>query len=161
MTGILWAVVQEPIALQPRYEAGKPHHVTLQYGVEREQWEHLIGLPMSAGVIAECWNDRIQALSVVLPNWVQCQSPNPHISVSWVIDAHPVESNAMLAGDHQAASVNFDYVQCVIEFQEWGEKPIDPRSWRDRPKTLCPTCLNQGTETWTRSLSKHCRKHRN
>lgn len=161
MTGILWAVLQEPPSVRTRYCCGKPHHITLQYGAERESWEHLIGLPMTAIAAQEAWNDRIQAIQVVLPTWVSCQNVNPHISVSWVRDAAPVESNAMLANDYQSASVDFDCVSTIIEWVEWGDKPADPRKWRDRPSVPCPTCLRQGNTVMTRSISGYCRKHRN
>jgi hypothetical protein len=149
MTGILWAVVQSPIALQPRYQSGKPHHITLQYGVERQSWEHLIGLPLTVGVLEECWNDRVQAISVALPTWASCSNPHPHISVSWGQDVNPVESNAMLNSEHNSAPVNFDHLICTIEFEEWGEV-IKPKSWRDRP-------LQQCIHTWKTGERKGCR----
>jgi hypothetical protein len=161
MTGILWAVVISPPSLQSRYEAGAPHHVTLQCGVEREDWNHLIGLPMTAGIEAECWNSRIQALKLILPTWVQCQNPHPHLAISWVIDADPLEANAMLAGEHESQAVSFDAIHTIIEFQEWGEIPNKPRRWADNPVVLCPTCLRQGVETQVRSVTGYCRKHRN
>ena len=165
MTGILWAVVQSPVALQPRYPAGKPHHVTLMYGVERKDWEHLIGLPVTVGVLEECWNDRIQAISVVRPSWVPCYNPHPHISVSWVEDANPVESNAMLNGEHESALVDFEYVTCVIEFEEWGEVPAKPKTWKDNPLVQCRHEWKTGErkgqrcEVMTRRASGFCTKH--
>lgn len=162
MTGILWAVVAEPIALQPLFSNGQAHHVTLQYGVERKQYEHLIGLPMTVGVLSAAHNDRIQAISVVLPTWAPCQNIHPHITVSWVNGATPVEANAMLlSGEYQQQEFKQEIIHTIIEWLDWGEKPIDPRKWSDRASGLCPTCLNQKIETKTRSLSGYCRKHRN
>jgi len=165
MTGILWAVVQSPIALQPRFQSGVPHHITLQYGVERHEWEHLIGLPVTVGVLEECWNDRVQALSVILPDWwLPCRNPHPHISVSWVEDADPVESNSMLNSEHESAPVDFEYVHCTIEFEEWGE-PVKPKSWRDRPLVQCIHTWKTGErkgcrcEELTRRSSGYCTKH--
>jgi hypothetical protein len=132
MTGILWATIQQPIAIPRRYCCGEPHHITLAYGVDRFKYEELIGLPMTVGVTGEAWNDRIQAIEVVLPSWVPCQNPHPHISVSWVQDAQPVESNMMLAGEHESAQIEFDHLHTIVEFQEWGAKD-------DRP-TKCPNC---------------------
>lgn len=161
MSGILWAIPIERPAVLPRYKLGSPHHITLQYGVEREYWEHLIGLPITVGVIEECWNDRIQALRIALPTWVACQIPNPHISVSWILDAAPVAANAMLNESHESAPVDFEAIHCLIEWQEWGAKPVIARSWRDRSPVMCPTCTKQGIQTLVRSLSGYCRKHRN
>lgn len=161
MTGILWAV---PIALNapPKlYPNGQAHHCTLQYGAEREQWDCLIGLPVTIGVTVEASNDRIQAIKVVLPNWVPCQNAHPHITVSWIDGASPIESNVMLSEPHRVKTLDLDHVTCVIEWLEWEGKPVKPRQWRDRSKALCPTCLNQGNQTLTRSMSGYCRRHRN
>lgn len=165
MTGILWAVVQSPISLQPRYPSGKPHHITLQYGVERQDWEHAIGLPVTVGVLEECWNDRIQALSVALPTWASCCNPHPHISVSWVEDANPVEANTMLHREHKSAPVNFDYIHCVIEFEEWGEVTKPSKSWKGNPLVQCRHVWKTGErkgqrcEVMTRRASGFCTKH--
>lgn len=161
MTGILWAVPITPIALPRRYPNAQLHHCTLQYEVERAAMEHLIGLPVTIAVTEEVYSDRIQAVVVVLPTWLPCQNIHPHISVSWVDNATPVEANEMLEGEYQKSALDFDHVHCLIEWQEWGEKPIDPRNWSDRSPVLCPTCKRQGIETYTRSVSGHCRKHRN
>lgn len=122
MTGILWAVLKEPLDLPRRFQCGQAHHVTLQHLIERDAVADLIGLPITVGILEECWNDRIQALKVVLPTWLPCQIPHPHISVSWIKEAHPVESNMMLAEEHESASTGFDHVFCMIEFEEWGEE---------------------------------------
>jgi len=129
MTGILWAVLQKPLAVQPLYSEGNPHHITLQYGVEREHWEDVIGLPMTAGALELCHGDRIQAIRVALPTWVQCQNPNPHITVSWVPGAQPVEANVMLNGPHHSELLSFP-VHTIIEWLEWGEPP----------KRICSKC---------------------
>ena len=129
MTGILWAVLLEPLSVQPLYPEGSPHHITLQYGVEREYWENVIGLPMTAGVLELCHNDRIQAIRVALPTWVQCQNPNPHITVSWVTGAQPVEANVMLNGPHHSEALNIP-AHTIIEWLEWGNPP----------KRICSKC---------------------
>jgi hypothetical protein len=120
MTGILWAVLQEPLVVQPLYPEGSPHHITLQYGVEREAWGDIIGLPMTVGALELCHNDRIQAIRVALPTWALCQNPNPHITVSWVPGAQPVEANAMLNAPHHSEPMTIP-IHTMIEFLEWGE----------------------------------------
>lgn len=131
MPGILWAVLQSPLAIQPLFPEGSPHHITLQYGVDRKKWEHLIGLPLTVGAVAHCHNDRVQAIAVVLPTWVPCQNPHPHITVSWAAGVQPVEANVMLAGEHDWVSVAYP-IHTTIEWLEWGEMPSTDR--------LCSVC---------------------
>lgn len=162
MTGILWAVVQEPIALPPLYQNQQAHHVELFQGVERDRVEHLIGLPMTIGILEAVHNDRIQLLTVALPTWAKCQIPHPHIVLSWVNGAAPVEANAMLlSNDCKQQLITQEALCTTVEWMEWGDKPFDPRRWRDRPKTLCPSCLKQDATIETRSKTGYCRKHRN
>lgn len=145
MTGILWAVVRSPIQLQPLYPNGQAHHITLQYGVERELWADVIGLPVTVGAIAHCHNERVQAIAVALPTWVHCQNKNPHITVSWLDDATPVEANVMLQEEHKRIEVAYP-VHCQIEFLEWDAP--------DRQR-----CRHPGCEKITRSKFGYCRSH--
>lgn len=46
--GILWAVLQEPIAVPPIFNCGSPHHITLFYDVHQTDWQHLIGKEFEA-----------------------------------------------------------------------------------------------------------------
>ncbi len=100
MTAILWAVLLQPLAIPRRYPKGKPHHITLQYGIDPAQWQQWVGLECEAQLIAEMWNDRIQAIQVALPAHIPSQNPQPHITVSFQAGVRPVESNAMLATTH-------------------------------------------------------------
>lgn len=159
MTGILWAVLLESLPVQPLFPNSQAYHVTLAYGVEREAYEHVIGLPVTVGVLDICHQYDIQAVRVVLPNWVPCQNPAPHITVSWVDWAVPLQANNMLAGEHISIPCEVDHVACLIEWLEWGDKP-NPRKWSGRASTLCPTCLRQGFQTTTRSATGYCRHHR-
>lgn len=125
--GILWAVLQEPLAIERRHPNGEPHHITLQYGVERSDWEWAIGQEFDAVIWAEVWSDRNQALRVRLPAPLPCCNTYPHITVSWVDGAEPVESNAMLTElvtgvvKHQFLPWNpRRHVPCRIEFHEWA-----------------------------------------
>lgn len=118
MTGILWAVLQSPIAIARRFPNGMPHHVTLQFGVERDDWSFLVGQAFSAFLESECWNEKIQALTIELPGGIPCQNAAPHLTVSWADGVSPVESNAMLSSLHQSAPV-YTTAQFKIEFYEW------------------------------------------
>lgn len=131
MPGILWAVIQEPLELPRRFNNGQPHHCTLLYGCSNKLAERYIGLPLSLPIVSECWNDRIQAVQVIVPAGIPFDTnrPNPHVTVSYADGVQPVESNAMLAGEHQESEVKLDRIITTIEFLDWGT--IDP---------LCPHC---------------------
>jgi hypothetical protein len=119
--GILWAVLQQPIEIPPRYPNGQPHHITLFYGVERKDWAHWEGLEFEATLQQECWNDRVQALCVWMRSDIPCGNAHPHITVSWIDGAEANESNAMLAGVHRVQPLpdgTARSVRCRIEFQE-------------------------------------------
>jgi hypothetical protein len=119
MTGILWAVIQQPLLIQPRYSLGQPHHITLQYGVDLTDWVHLLNIEFTANCLYEAWNDNIQAIAVKLPNHVPCGNKQPHISVSWKQGISPVESNYMLTSKFNYKLLNLE-VNCKIEFLEWN-----------------------------------------
>jgi hypothetical protein len=117
--GILWGVIQTPLIISPLYPVGSPHHVTLQFGVGRQDWKKWEGLEFEATALYEAWNGKIQAVAIQLPDHIPCRQNNPHISVSWCKGIKPYESNLML-------SSKFDYrlfkrsVKMKIEFLEWG-----------------------------------------
>ena len=123
--GILWAVIVNPIALPPLYSHWQDHHITLQYGVERLQWEHLIGLPMTVGMLEVAFNDRIQVIKVILPTWASCQNPYPHITLSWVDGGAPIEANAMLlSGNYQQQSIEQEVIHTTIEWLDWKKSTL-------------------------------------
>ncbi|MBD2156286.1 hypothetical protein [Leptolyngbya sp. FACHB-16] len=121
--GILWAVFQTPVTIPRRHPNGEPHHITLQYGVEREQFSHLIGHQFEAIITAETWSDRIQALWAYIPSGYPRCNRFPHITVSWVDGVEPVESNALLEQwkqhNHRFISPHL-VVPCRVEFYEWA-----------------------------------------
>lgn len=116
--GILWGVIQTPVNITPLYPIGQPHHVTLQFGVDRKDWTHLEGMEFEAKTLYEAWNGKIQAIAVKLPNEISCQNRHPHISVSWKTGVTPVESNLMLASKFRYQLVN-QTIKVKIEFLEW------------------------------------------
>lgn len=118
MKGILWGVIQQPLPIEKLYSCGLSHHCTLQFGVERKDWQQYEGREFKAIAIAHCYNDRIQAIAIALPGWVPCQNQYPHITVSYQAGVEPVESNAMLEGMHHREEVEYS-IQFKIEFLEW------------------------------------------
>ena len=106
--GILWAVLQNPgplAAITPRYEMVQCHHITLQYGVEREPWQLWIGQEFAAIATAECWNEQVQALRVLLPATIPCINLHPHLTVSHRVDVEPKTANHMLVTQHTVRSI--------------------------------------------------------
>jgi hypothetical protein len=79
-------------------------HITLQYNVPltEEIAQFLWKAPIPVTVRANCYNHRIQAVRVNLPEHFQplCQNANPHMTISMVNGARPVQSNAMLDSTH-------------------------------------------------------------
>ena len=118
MAGILWAVIQSPLLITPRYPLSKADHITLQYRVNLKDWQHLLGVEFTATCLYEAWNSNIQCVAVKLPESIPCANPHPHITVSWKPGISPVESNAMLTSKFKYKLVSLK-VNCKIEFMEW------------------------------------------
>ncbi|MBD2076293.1 hypothetical protein H6F86_20900 [Phormidium sp. FACHB-592] len=156
MTGILWLVPITPIAVSAIYPNTQRQHVTLAYGVERKDYENIIGLSASVGILEECWNDEVQTVSVVLQSWLPCNNLHPHITISWVDSSAPVMSNLMLQGEHYSKALDGSVLPCMVEFLEWTD-PVDPHKWRDRSPAICK---QPGCDKTTRSLTGYCRSHR-
>lgn len=76
-------------------------HVTLQYNVPEASVQHLDGMQVPVKMLADCWNNDIQAVKVSLPDDVYCQNNHPHITISMEPGIRPVASNEMLAGPHE------------------------------------------------------------
>jgi hypothetical protein len=116
--GILWGVIQSPLIIPSRYSQGQPHHVTLQFGVDCDDWKQWEGLELQTTALYEAWNGNIQAVAVKLPDYIPCANKYPHISVSWRSKVSPVESNLMLASkfNYQLLSQS---IKLKIEFLEW------------------------------------------
>ena len=112
MKGILWltASVQEnPLSKNVFQNPPNHFHVTLQFNVElTEEIQKLLGETVEATIVANCYDDRIQALSIALPEDVRamCHNAVPHMTVSMADGVKPVESNAMLAKEHFSEVVN-------------------------------------------------------
>jgi hypothetical protein len=165
MTGILWLAPITSIAVPARYGNTQRQHITLAYGVESEQYADIIGLPSSVGIEAECWDEEVQAVSVVLQNWLPCHNKYPHIAISWVDGSTPVKANVMLESKHQSAPLEWAMLPCMIEFIEW-QPCIIRSSWRDRPLRQCLHVWKTGElkgqrcSEMTRREPPYCTKHR-
>lgn len=161
--GILWAVPVESIVVQPKYSNVQQQHVTLAYGVDRADYENIIGLPAEITLIAEAWNDEVQAIRCVLPTWLPCQNKNPHLAISWVDESAPVKANLMLDGEHEEIEMQ-SIAHCIIEFYEWQEPTV--KTWKDRPLQQCLHVWKTGDragrrcQEMTRRMPPYCTKHR-
>ena len=119
MKGILWAVLQDPIGVQPLFSNGNPHHCTLVYGANREDWDEWIGREFDAEIYRLAANNRIQAFGINLPSAVPFTGKVPHITISWADGVTPVESADMLLGAHWKLSWQPVTVKMKVEFLEW------------------------------------------
>jgi len=145
--GILWAVLQEPIAVSPKFPNGSPHHITLFYDVDSTHYQHLIGKEFEADAIANLWNKDIQAIAVLMPPHVPHKA-NPHITVSWRdgIGIAPVASNELLINPSDRVIKPFvQKIKLKIEFYEF---PICEHHWVKNGK-------KKGVQTYK---CKHCGK---
>lgn len=148
--GILWAVLQEPIAVLPIFPNGKPHHITLFYDVPRKDWEHMIGTDIDATAIANIFNKDIQAIAVLMPPHIPHKA-NPHITVSYREGIEPVASNDLLLknDDDRVIAPFTQKLKCKIEFFEF---PECRHQWvrnghnRGMQKYLCKLCGKTRTE---------------
>lgn len=119
MNGILWLALEPQITPVPyRYAPARHLHVTLLYGVTRRCWDEWIGRRVSIALIAECWNDRIQAAKVLLPDPYAAiaTNPVPHLTLSHLNGVKPVESNQMLSLPHHEAILDVS-VETVVAFR--------------------------------------------
>lgn len=110
-----------PNGISPVFNQLANHfHVTLQFGVElTPEIESLLGQQVEVNVVANCFNSKIQALKVELPASASvgnlsevdlramCRNAQPHLTLSMGDGVKPVESNDMLAGEHDCAPVSF------------------------------------------------------
>lgn len=128
MKGILWAVLTQelkcPDPKHPNHPEGSSlHHVTLQFNVERGDWEHLIGREFSAKVFYRAADEKADALFVSLPDWVPCQNSHPHLTISWAEGAGPVDSNNIhqkSVSPEGAIQWSGKQIPMQIEFKEFG-----------------------------------------
>lgn len=120
--GILWISLddQRP-PVNPRFPTRASHfHVTLKFNCRKGDFKELHGKCVKISVDSECYDDRVQALSVSLPEDIVpfCDNENPHITISMADGVNPVDSNRMLSSDHLFKQVNLTF-SGVIEFKHF------------------------------------------
>jgi tRNA splicing ligase len=106
MKGILWlSAINQSLPTAAKFPNLARHfHVTLQFGVDWESLSQdvkgLVGKEFEVKVLLNCYNEKIQALYVDLPEEVSalCRNSHPHITISMADGVKPVESNQMLSG---------------------------------------------------------------
>lgn len=109
--GILWLTLPgqtSPVGILHTNPANHLH-VTLQFGAEyTAEIEELMDKEVEVVAVADCSNDRVQALQISLPAEIRamCNNANPHMTISMQDGVKPVESNDMLAGEHSCTSVS-------------------------------------------------------
>lgn len=119
--GILWAVLTEPIVIQPLYPNGLPHHVTLFFDVLKEDWQQWLDIEFEAHAIANCYNNNVQAILLDMPLHIPHKA-HPHITVSYRDGIAPSAANQMLAsGDYQFEPLKMAF-RLRIEFFEFTRR---------------------------------------
>jgi hypothetical protein len=124
--GIIWAIPIAPIAIpyDRHHPNGEPHHITLQYGINRQDWESWLDTIFTAEIYEESWDEYIQAFRVRLPDGIPCINRHPHITVSWAEGRSPVDANRMIDEMHFSRPFAVPIVvPCRIEFHEWANPP--------------------------------------
>ena len=123
MQGILWITVNRNDLPAGRYTDAKHHHVTLKFNVDRDDVANLIGKKVTLYCSDVCWDDNIEAIPVImLSEWAGiCQNQHPHITLSHREGIKPVQSNTMLAGDHEKNVLGI-VIEGVTEFFEFKPK---------------------------------------
>jgi hypothetical protein len=124
--GILWAIPIAPIAIpyDRHHPNGEPHHITLQYAVERSDWAAWLGVTFWAEITEIAWDKYSQAFRVQLPWDIPCQNSRPHITIGWADGRAPNDANRMLADLHFSHPLNPTHlIEFRIEFFEWANPP--------------------------------------
>jgi hypothetical protein len=121
MKGILWLSLDHQISpVEVIHNPVNHFHVTLQFGVDLEDWAHLIDQHVELVAVANCYNSKVQALRVILPPDFDtlCANDHPHMTISTADNVRPVESNNMLASEHNEERIEF-VMQTTVEFFEF------------------------------------------
>jgi hypothetical protein len=112
--------------LEQEFPNGKPHHVTLFFGVERSAFRQEEGRIVAIKAWGHAADDRIQAVAVDVPLDVPCGQKYPHITVSWQEGVKPAEANAMLAKAGQEGGIRQWEMPLTLDCRiEW--QPLKPR----------------------------------
>ena len=115
--GILWITVHPNLKFRPFYNTVAHNHVTLKFNVDSEDYKDVIGREVDVYVSDRCWNDNVEALRVILdPEMTQlCNNEHPHITLSVAPNVAPVESNDMLAAEHNSRVIG-KVLRGTVEF---------------------------------------------
>ena len=90
--GILWAVPVADFPAALRHPVPAHRHITLQYNIVKEDWAEWLGHEFMASFTGECWNERVQALTVSMPESVPFGLEIPHMTLSHQHGVSPAES---------------------------------------------------------------------
>lgn len=127
--GILWLSLPPfsdqlvGVRLAEGFEAACHLHVTLQFGIDYSSVDpEILGATVEATAIELCYNDRIQALRVALPESFapMCQNANPHMTLGHLPGVKPFESNAMLSSEHTSHPYHLP-LNLIVEFFEFQQ----------------------------------------
>lgn len=117
---LLDLATQETVVVNKRFGLGEPHHVTLQYDVEKTTVDRLIGKRFIATLTELRQDDRAQAFRVVLPADIAPLWKGdtiPHLTVSY--KEYPVHGGkAALDGEVTGSNpINVEFAIAFHQFQ--------------------------------------------
>lgn len=125
--GILWIKLDEESRKRllelvgTKYQEIYCDHVTLLYNVQVDEYAGLMGKNQEVTVEENCWNDRIQAVTVKIDENLPIKNKKPHITISAKDGVPPVESNKMLMRHHNHEMLKTGQkLKGVIEFYQWA-----------------------------------------
>lgn len=125
--GILWARIEKPELLlanvPPRFEKVEAHHLTLRFGVELTPYQSLVGKRFSARLVAEAWDERIQAVRVELPQEAEpwCENLHPHVTISHAEGVQPKLSSILLEAPPHQQELDLT-LEFRVEASNWARK---------------------------------------
>jgi len=134
-SGMVWAVIgrdawaQLTTRCKPLFRNVFHPHVTLAYGVTRADYDRdrpgSIGWSGVIRVTGCAANDRVQAAVVDLTaSPIVSVRAHPHITISAIDGARPVESNDMLSGPHRLTVLAAPLqLEARVEFIPFGQQP--------------------------------------
>lgn len=122
--GILWAI---PVCDGAPYVMPKhpiiPHsHITLQYNADSADWSDWIERRFTAQMLSQYADNRIHAIKFEIPEDIPFGLMVPHMTVSRIKEATPVESTDMiLASKPMDIEIDDPCREFKIEFMDFSK----------------------------------------
>ena len=123
--GILWAIPIRDGApyVMPKHPIIPHSHITLQYDADSNDWSKWIGHQFTAQMLSQYADGRVHAIKFRIPDEIPFGLTVPHMTVSRIEEAAPVESTDMiLASQPMDIKIDVPCREFRIEFIDF-KKP--------------------------------------